>query len=106
MASVSQVIPNYVQGMSMQPDQLKVPGQLKDLVNAYPDVTRGCMKRLGSKKIAELGAPPDGTWFSIDRGRDPANQYIGVIGTGYAMSAPRVQIWNMLGQEEQVFWSG
>ena len=89
MASVSQVIPNYVQGMSQQPDQLKVPGQLKDLVNAYPDVTRGCMKRLGSKKIAELNAPPDGTWFSIDRGRDPVNQYIGVIGTGYSMETVR-----------------
>jgi hypothetical protein len=105
MASVSQVIPNYVQGMSMQPDQLKVPGQLKDLVNAYPDVTRGCMKRLGSKKIAELGAPPEGTWFSIDRGRDPTDQYIGVIGNGRNLVQPVIQIWNMQGQEQQVYYS-
>ena len=103
MASVSQVIPNYVQGMSQQPDQLKVPGQLKDLVNAYPDVTRGCMKRLGSKKIADLGSAPDGTWFGIDRGRDPANQYIGNISSGFYTG--QVQIWNMLGEEMNVMYS-
>ena len=105
MASVSQVIPNYVQGMSMQPDQLKVPGQLKDLVNAYPDVTRGCMKRLGSKKIAELGAAPEGTWFSIDRGRDPFNQYVGLIASGYSWTQPVIQIWNMQGKEQQVYYT-
>lgn len=103
MASVSQVIPNYVQGMSQQPDQLKVPGQLKDLVNAYPDVTRGCMKRLGSKKIAQLGSAPDGTWFAIDRGRDPADQYIGNISSGFYTG--QVQIWNMLGQQMNVMYS-
>ena len=41
MASITQTIPNYVGGISEQPDQLKFPGQVKDVVNAIPDVTRG-----------------------------------------------------------------
>lgn len=94
MAAISQVIPNYVQGISNQPDELKTPGQVRDLKNAWPDVTRGCMKRLGSKFIGELDTGPDGTWFTIDRAQNPADQYICKVGNdGY----PRVEVWNMNG---------
>jgi hypothetical protein len=61
--------------------------------------------RLGSKKIAELGAAPEGTWFSIDRGRDPFNQYVGLIASGYSWTQPVIQIWNMLGQEQQIYYT-
>ena len=44
MAGVTQTIPNYVGGISEQPDQLKFPGQVKDVVNAIPDVTVGLYK--------------------------------------------------------------
>ena len=38
MTSVSQNIPNYVSGMSEQPDILKFPGQVKDIINGIPDI--------------------------------------------------------------------
>ena len=47
MSSISQTIPSYVAGISEQPDQLKLSGQVKDCVNALPDVTRMLGKRPG-----------------------------------------------------------
>ena len=41
MATVTQQIPNYILGISDQPDELKLNGQVKDLQNAYPDITLG-----------------------------------------------------------------
>lgn len=69
MTSISQQIPNFIQGISDQPDQLKKPGQVRDLVNAYPDITLGLQKRVGHKFINELVGTggPDGFWQEIQR---------------------------------------
>ena len=104
MASVSQVIPNYVQGISNQPDQLKIPGQVRDLKNAWPDVTRGCLKRPGSKHIADLHTYSDGTWFTIDRGRNPTQQFLGKVWHSEAR-APQIQVWDLNGKERKVIYS-
>ena len=39
MPSVTQTIPSYTGGLSQQPDELKVPGQVKKAQNVLPDVT-------------------------------------------------------------------
>ena len=39
MAGITQTIPRYDGGISEQPDQLKLPGQVKNVENAIPDVT-------------------------------------------------------------------
>ena len=49
MPSITQTIPSFTGGLSEQPDQLKFPGQVKDVVNAIPDITRGLYKRPGAK---------------------------------------------------------
>ena len=87
MATVTQQIPNYILGISEQPDELKLAGQVNDLVNAIPDVTRGCMKRPGSKLIKKI-TPNSGTlsWFSIYKDED--DQYIGNVNTSGV-----VQLW-------------
>ena len=87
MSTVTQLIPNYVLGISEQPDELKLAGQVKDLVNAIPDVTLGCVKRPGSKFIKKI-TPTSGTlsWFHIYNDSD--NQYIGNVSTTGV-----VQIW-------------
>ena len=54
MASVTQKIPNYVLGISTQPDEQKSPGQVVDLVNGVPDVVRQLDKRPGSKLISTI----------------------------------------------------
>ena len=41
MSSISQTIPNFIFGISEQPDYLKKPGQVQDSENLTPDVTRG-----------------------------------------------------------------
>jgi len=45
MASISQKYNTYLQGMSDQPDEIMKPGQLKDSLNTFPDVTFGLLKR-------------------------------------------------------------
>ena len=40
MPGITQTIPNYgTGGISEHPDQLKSPGELRNIVNAIPDVT-------------------------------------------------------------------
>ena len=81
MTSVSQNIPNYVSGMSEQPDILKFPGQVKDIINGIPDVTYGLHKRPGSVRIGEypLGdVQSGGSWFHYYRD-ETEGSYIGQI---------------------------
>ena len=44
MANITQTIPALTAGISQQPDEQKIPGQVKDMVNALPDVTQGLTK--------------------------------------------------------------
>ena len=68
-------------GISEQPDQLKFPGQVKDVVNAIPDVTRGLYKRPGSKRIGSSplsSVQSGGSWFHYHRDEDEGS-YIGQV---------------------------
>ena len=49
MVAVTQTIPNYIGGVSSQPDEKKSPGQVKDIINGYPDPSFGLGKRNGSQ---------------------------------------------------------
>ena len=51
MTSITQQIPSYVGGISQQPDELKVPGQVRTANKVLPDVTHGLLKRPGGKLI-------------------------------------------------------
>jgi hypothetical protein len=53
MSLVTQRI-SFNGGVSQQPDTLKLPNQVKEAINCYPDVTFGTIKRSGSQFIAEL----------------------------------------------------
>ena len=70
MTSVSQLLPNFIQGINEQPDELKKPGQVRDAVNVYPDVTKGLMKRTGYELIVDPDTTTNGTWFSVVRRND------------------------------------
>ena len=82
MTSITQTINSYIGGISQQPDEKKVPGQLVTAKNVLPDVTEGLMKRPGSKLISSLS---DGSANSVTHGkwfhyyRDENEQYIGQI---------------------------
>jgi hypothetical protein len=75
MAAISQKIPNLIGGVSQQPDSLKLPNQLRECINYYPDPTFGLSKRPGLKAINKLNnALSDGTWFLAIR--DEEERYI------------------------------
>ena len=91
MASITQNISQYNGGISQQPDEKKLPGQVIEAKNVLPDITRGLLKRPGGKLVGSLS---DGDYNSEDHGRwfhyyrDENEQYIGQISR-----AGVVRIW-------------
>lgn len=88
MASITQTIPSFTGGISQQPDELVLPGQVKDLVNGIPDITDGLVKRPGSRFINSLSGAAAGTWFSYYRDKSEG-AYIGQVQRNGA-----VKIWH------------
>jgi len=88
MASVTQKVPSYVLGMSTQPDEKKIPGQVVDLVNGVPDVVRQLIKRPGSQLIDTItpSTSTNSKWFNVYT--DDDEQYI-----GQAAADGTVKIW-------------
>ena len=81
MASITQTIPQYSLGMSEQPDQLKFPGQVSEVTNAIPDITKGLFKRPGAKRIgtdALSSVQSGGSWFHYFRD-ETEGSYIGQV---------------------------
>ena len=84
MTSVTQTIPTLTGGISQQPDELKIPGQVNVATNVIPDVTHGLLKRPGSKLVkslsdtsTNLNSETNGKWFSYYR--DETESYIGQV---------------------------
>ena len=91
MSTVTQRIPNFLLGISQQPDNRKFPGQLKDSVNAFPDYALGLLKRPGGHFVSNLyGATTRGKWFSILR--DPVEKYV----AQYDDTDNTFRVWNLL----------
>ena len=101
MASVSQTIQTYNLGISKQPDERMLPGQLKNIVNATPDVTDGLPKRLGSKRIGLnplTNVQGGGTFFSYFRDENEGS-YIGQVSAN-----GRVRVWSCVDGVEKNVW--
>ena len=82
MAGISQIIPNYgTGGISEQPDELKYPGQVKNIINGIPDVTNGLYKRPGSKRVGSTplsSVGSGGSWFHYYRD-ETEGSYLGQV---------------------------
>lgn len=92
MTTVTQKIPNLLGGISQQPDNKKVPGQVRDSLNTFPEYALGLMKRPGGKFEAPLrGAVDNGHWFSI-LGQDA--KYVGQLYFDQGDNTkPGIKIW-------------
>ena len=54
MPAVTQLIPNFLGGVSKQNDDKKLENQVTECINGYPDPTYGLLKRPGMKFIDKL----------------------------------------------------
>jgi hypothetical protein len=80
MPAVTQRVDNYLGGVSRQSDDKKLPGQVEECINGYPDPTFGLTKRPGFQHIANLGTGTiydNSKWFFISR--TETEKYIGCI---------------------------
>ncbi len=94
MPAVNQRIPNFLGGISQQPDFIKFAGQVRTCNNAYPDVTFGLSKRAPGEFVKVLtNATEDGYWFEILRDND--EKYIVQI------QASGIRVWNLATGVEQ-----
>ena len=93
MAAINQRIPNFLGGVSQQPDKIKFPGQLRVCDNAVPDVTFGLKKRPPAEFVGTLtNANTSGHWYDIIRDGD--EKYIVQITPSNSGSMP-IRVWDL-----------
>lgn len=96
MPAVTQRVDDYLGGVSRQSDDKKLPGQVEECINGYPDPTFGLTKRPGFQHIGNLGTGTtydNSKWFFISR--TDTEKYIGCITpvpSGQSQGA--IAIWN------------
>jgi hypothetical protein len=103
MAGITQVIPTYVGGMSEQPDHIKSPGQVNNIVNGIPDVTYGLFKRPGSKRVGTnplANVQSGGSWFHYYRD-ETEGSYIGQVAAD-----GKIRVWDCDDGSEKTVWYG
>ena len=93
MAAINQRIPNFLGGVSQQPDSIKFPGQLRVCDNAVPDVTFGLTKRPPGEFVGKLAnATDNGYWYEILRDGD--EKYLVQIDKDQTSALP-IRIWDL-----------
>ena len=93
MAAINQRIPNFLGGVSQQPDKIKFPGQLRVCDNAVPDVTFGLKKRPPAEFVGTLtNATSSGHWYDIIRDGD--EKYIVQITPSNSGGMP-IRVWDL-----------
>ena len=93
MPSVNQRIPNFLGGVSQQPDKIKFPGQLRVCDNAVPDITFGLKKRPPAEFVGTLtNATSTGHWYEILRDGD--EKYLVQITPANSGAMP-IRVWDL-----------
>ena len=94
MAGITQTIASFNQGISEQPDHLKFQGQVRNVVNAIPDVTYGLFKRPGAARVGTAplaSVASGGSWFHYFRD-DNEGAYVGQVDSSGAL-----KVWKASG---------
>ena len=95
MPAVTQRVDDYLGGVSRQSDDKKLPGQVEECINGYPDPTFGLTKRPGFQHVGNLGTGTtydNSKWFFISRTDN--EKYIGCITPASGGSTGAIAIWN------------
>ena len=99
MPAVNQRIPNFLGGVSQQPDKIKFPGQLRVCDNAVPDITFGLKKRPPAEFVGKLtNATSAGHWYEILRDGD--EKYLVQITPANTGSFP-IRVWDLADGSEK-----
>ena len=100
MSAVNQRIPNFLGGVSQQPDKIKFPGQLRLCDNAVPDITFGLKKRPPAEFVGTLtNANTSGHWYEILRDGD--EKYIVQITPANSGTMP-IRVWDLADGSEKL----
>ena len=100
MSAVNQRIPNFLGGVSQQPDKIKFPGQLRVCDNAVPDITFGLKKRPPAEFVGTLtNANTSGHWYEILRDGD--EKYIVQITPANSGTMP-IRVWDLADGSEKL----
>mgnify|MGYP003134824149 CR=1 FL=1 len=111
MPAINQRIPNFLGGVSQQPDAIKFPGQLRVCDNAVPDVTFGLKKRPPGEFVKEFTTATLGGWW-YDIIRDGDEKYLVQMTKAFAYDGQSnrphkpIRIWNLLTGVEQTLTNG
>ena len=82
MPLVSRTIPNLVQGVSQQPEVLRLNSQATEQINGFSSVVEGLKKRPPTEYVAKLSSSTFGNAFIHTINRDTNERYIVVITNG------------------------
>jgi len=99
MPLVNRTISNLFGGVSQQPAGIRLDNQCEEMINAYPSITDGLVKRPPTEFISPINSEADEDSMFHTINRDGAEKYI-VIFTGDA-STP-IKIYDLLGAEKTV----
>ena len=99
MVAINQRIPNFLGGVSQQPDTIKFPGQVRTCDNFVPDVTFGLQKRPSGEFVGKLAnANNTGYWYEILRDGD--EKYLVQITPANSGSMP-IRVWDLANGTEK-----
>ena len=79
MPLITTSVPNLVQGVSQQPDNLRYPGQAEEQVNAFSSVVDGLNKRPHTEHVGNLGISLENDALVHFVDRDVSNKHVMVF---------------------------
>ena len=82
MPLVSRTIPNLVQGVSQQPEVLRLSSQATQQLNGFSSVVEGLKKRPPTNFIAKLSSSSFGNCFIHTINRDAQERYVVIVKNG------------------------
>ena len=96
MALVSRTIPNLVQGVSQQPEVLRLNSQASEQINGFSSVVEGLKKRPNTDYVAKLSATSFGNAYIHTINRDANERYVVAITNG------SIAVYDILGNAKTV----
>ena len=96
MALVSRTIPNLVQGVSQQPEVLRLNSQASEQINGFSSVVEGLKKRPNTNYVAKLSATSFGNAYIHNINRDANERYVVAITNG------SIAVYDILGNAKTV----